>query len=360
MDSLLTVWVPGRAPQVPSGRLGRVLEKALDGLPFRLADTETLCRQKGPGPVLFCLPLDANGLNPDYFSLLAALRGGACLLEGWVGGLVVDGEGELYTKAVARELVLAANRAGCAFVGRPLVEATGSLENFRVRAGLLGAGLEDAYREEVKDLAGRLLAFRPLEPARPPRLLVIHASNRSTSNTLALWQQVRQGLEGECEIQEIGLRNGTLEDCAGCPYKTCLHFGEQGSCFYGGVMVRQVYPAVSEADAILLLCPNYNDAVSANLTAFINRLTALFRTRRFYDKALFALVVSGYSGSDLVAQQLISALNMNKSFFLPPHFCLMETANDAGAALRLPGIETRTAAFARNIRQALGLDGKKA
>ena len=71
-------------------------------------------------------------------------------------------------------------------------------------------------------------------------------------------------------------------------------------------------------------------------------------------------MVSGYSGSDLVAQQLISALNMNKSFFLPPHFCLMETANDAGAALRLPGIETRTAAFARNIRQALGLESEKA
>ena len=75
---------------------------------------------------------------------------------------------------------------------------------------------------------------------------------------------------------------------------------------------------------------------------------------------IFALVVSGYSGGDIVAEQVIDALNCNKHFILPPHFALMETANDAGAALRLPGIETRTAAFARNIRQALGLDGKKA
>lgn len=37
----------------------------------------------------------------------------------------------------------------------------------------------------------------------------------------------------------------------------CLHFGEQGSCFYGGVMVEDVYPAVREADAIVMLCPNY-------------------------------------------------------------------------------------------------------
>ena len=157
----------------------------------------------------------------------------------------------------------------------------------------------------------------------------------------------------EMEIREIGLRNGTLSDCAGCPYKMCLHFGEQGSCFYGGVMVEDVYPAVREADAIVMLCPNYNDALSANLTAFINRLTSLFRTTRFYDKALFAVVVSGYSGSDIVAEQLIAALNMNKTFYLPGRFAMMETANNAGAAMQLPGIEERMNAFAERIRETL-------
>ena len=107
---------------------------------------------------------------------------------------------------------------------------------------------------------------------------------------------------------------------------------------------------------MVLLCPNYNDALSANLTAAINRLTALFRTRRFYDKALFGLVVSGYSGSDLVAQQLISAMNMNKSFYLPPRFCLMETANDMGAALKLEGIDSRTAAFGDDLARCLGME----
>ena len=90
-----------------------------------------------------------------------------------------------------------------------------------------------------------------------------------------------------------------------------------------------------------MLCPNYNDALSANLTVFINRLTALFRQTRFYDKALFALVVSGYSGSDLVARQLISAMNMNKSFYLPGRFALLETANDPGEAMGLPGVRDR-------------------
>ena len=118
-------------------------------------------------------------------------------------------------------------------------------------------------------------------------------------------------------------------------------------------MVHQVYPAIREADAVVLLCPNYNDALSANLTACINRLTALYRTVSFQEKAVFAVVVSGYSGSDIVASQVLGALSMNKGFRLPPEFCLMETANDAGTAVLLPGIEERLDRFAETIRKEM-------
>lgn len=57
-----------------------------------------------------------------------------------------DGAGELYTKDAARDLVFAANQAGCAFLGRPLVEATGSLRNFRVQAQIGGTDEETAFR----------------------------------------------------------------------------------------------------------------------------------------------------------------------------------------------------------------------
>ena len=114
-------------------------------------------------------------------------------------------------------------------------------------------------------------------------------------------------------------------------------------------MVEEVYPAVRRCDALVMLCANYNDALSANLTACVNRLTALFRQHRFYDKRLYGLVVSGYSGGDLLARQLISALNMNKSFFLPPHFCLLETANEAGSLVRLPDVARRARAFASEM-----------
>ena len=130
-----------------------------------------------------------------------------------------------------------------------------------------------------------------------------------------------------------------------------MHFSEKSSCYYGGVIVEQVYPAIQACDALVLLCPNYNDALSANLTAFVNRLTALFRKTAFYEKSVFAVVVSGYSGGDIVAEQIISALSMNKTFRLPPGFAMVETANDPLSILKVEGIQERAAAFAERIRK---------
>ena len=333
-----------------SERFALTLEYALKDRSARV-----LTRLDGPVEntrILFAVPLDESGVNHGYYDLLAYLRTHPGCLAGSVGGVLVDGPGDLYTKAVGRELVLSASRAGCTFPGRPLVEATGDLRNFTVQAKNGGCSPEEAYRRAAADLTDRVLDFAPPRHDRP-KLLVLHASNHRTSNTLALWAKCRERLENDCDITEIGLRNGTLEDCAGCPYTMCLHFGEKGGCFYGGVLVQEVYPAIREADAVVLLCPNYNDALSANLTAAINRLTALYRATPFADKAVFAIVVSGYSGGDIVARQVVSALNMNKGFWLPANFCLLETANDAGTAVALPGIVERLDKFTENILRQL-------
>ena len=324
-------------PLLPPGSVFADPERDLDGLRGRR--------------LLFAVALDEGGCSETYYRMLSRLRRDPDLLRGCVAGVIVTGVGEFYTKDVARDMVFAANQAGCAFLGRPLVEATGSLRNFRVQAQIGGVDEKTAFRAAASELIERLAAWEKPAPIR--RLLALHASQRSTSNTLAFWELVRRALPLEIEVEEIGLRNGTVPDCNGCSYTACLHFGEQGSCFYGsGPMVEEVYPAVRRCDALVMLCANYNDALSANLTACVNRLTALFRQQRFYDKRLFGLVVSGYSGGDLLARQLISALNMNKSFFLPPHFCLLETANERGSLVRLPGIADRAAEFARHIAGA--------
>lgn len=302
--------------------------------------------------LLFAVALDQGGCSGAYYQILSLLRRGNGLLRGCTAGVIVTGEGELYTKDVARDLVLAANLAGCAFLGRPLVEATGSLRNFRVQAEIHGTDEASAFRLAVGELMERLLYWPPLPPVR--RVLALHASSRITSNTLALWELVKRNLPSDMEVRELCLRNNTIADCNGCSYTTCLHFGEQGGCFYGGPMVDEVFPAVRECDALVMLCANYNDALAANLTAFVNRLTALFRQSRFYDKRLYGLIVSGYSGGDILARQLISALNMNKSFYLPPNFCMLETANEKGSLVKLPGVAERGEAFAKKMMSASG------
>ena len=316
-------------PMLPEGSVIRRPEDGMENLENRR--------------LLFAVALDPSGCNLAYYGMLQALRG--C-----VAGVIVTGVGEFYTKDVARDMVFAANQAGCAFLGRPLVEATGSLRNFRTQAQIGGTDEVTAFHAAVAELLSRLDGWEKPAPIR--HVLALHASQRATSNTLALWELVKAGLPSDLGVQEICLRNGTMADCNGCSYTACLHFGEQGGCFYGGPMVDEVYPAVRKCDALVMLCANYNDALAANLTACVNRLTALFRQTRMYDKRLFGLIVSGYSGGDLLARQLISALNMNKSFYLPPRFSLLETANERGSLVKLPGIEAQAAAFARHIAES--------
>ena len=345
----LTVICPGA---VLSGRFSETLHIALSGYEVEMVSTPDDTRPLTNRRILLAVCLDEAGMNSGLCLWLAFLRSNPNYLAGSIAGILVDGASELYTKTTARELVLAANLAGGLFPGHSLVEATGSLLNFAVQAKIAGCSLLSAYQKAAEGLVKRIVTFS-LPVQSHPKILALHASNHHTSNTMALWSRVKQLLEPYCDISEIGLRNGAVVDCSGCPYTMCLHFGEKGGCFYGGVMVDEVYPSLKEADALVMLCPNYNDALSANLSAFINRLTALYRTTSFDRKALFGIVVSGYSGGDIVAAQLVSALCMNKGFLLPPGFCLMETANDPGSALALPGIDVRIDRFAEAILDQL-------
>lgn len=358
----LIVIYPQKRGKEGGERLDQVLEYALDGLAAEIyEDMRTLWEDEYETcpttffqnkKIIFAIPLGKNGVNRGYYEILAWLRTGKQVLEGSVAGFLIDADSELFTKAAARELSVAANQAGCAFVGRPLVEGTASLDNYIVQASNMNTDKMGAYLKSARILTEQILEFE-WKGKEHPHLLVLHASNHKTSNTMQIWKEVRAKIEDQIEIQEINLRNGTLEDCSGCPFQMCLHFGERGQCFYGGAISNEVYPGVKWADGILMLCPNYNDALSANMTAFINRLTALFRTTRFYDKAMFAIIVSGYSGSDLIAGQLTTALNMNKTFYMPGNFCMMETGNSPGSAIKSEGIFERINVFANNIIDTL-------
>lgn len=336
-------------------RLESVLQRALEGCRYdELTSAQAFDAAQLRGKkILFAVPIGESGINLAYYGILKKIRTQPDCLEGCIGAVIIDGVSEFHTKTVARSLAFSANTAGCAFIGKALVEATGTLKNYNTIAKNLSTDNLEAYAISASQLVRRLLAFEP--PVRQnPRVLAIHASHNKTSNTRALWTMVKEKLT-EVQIKEISLQEGEIKDCFGCPYTTCRHFGEQGACFYGGVITEQVYPALLDCDTLVVVSPNYNDALGAYITAFINRLTSLFRVNQLLAKQLFAVVVSGYSGGDLLAQQLIGALNMNKPFILPARFALFETANDPGEILRVPDIDKYAAAFANNmLRQIKG------
>ena len=68
------------------------------------------------------------------------------------------------------------------------------------------------------------------------------------------------------------------------------------------------------------------------------------------DQIDMAAVAEVPSGS---TQQVIGALCLNKTFSLPPQFCLMQTANNPGEAMQAEGIEERIDAFSSRMLSSL-------
>lgn len=297
--------------------------------------------------ILLVCELNEIGSSLEIEEILLNLKKQGCNFNGSKGAILVHSNSKLYSKTYGQRLIFLTNELGLRFMGRPFVEATLNLENHRATGKRTGLTEEEVLIKEVREVASNFVKFFPNEVKLLPKIAVIHACSDG-SNTLALWNMVSQNLR-LAEVKVIHIENGDVKDCKGCSYKVCKHYGKRTSCFYGGIMVDDVYPAILESDTVVFLCPNYNDSIPANMTAVINRLTALFRKIKFYNKNFFAIIVSGHSGSDAIAKQLISALCINKTFQLPPNFAIMEIANDIGDIYKVENINERAEAFARKI-----------
>lgn len=315
------------APEGQGGFSQKRLETALrrlvsDARWIRDADELEACQD---AEVLFAIALDAFGMNAGYDRMKRRIATERELLKGTRAAVVVDGPGTLFTKSVGRELVFRANHAGCAFIPRALIEATGTLYNFELRASLLGVSLEQAYHYHLAGLIGRLSAtVKPKHHTGRSKLLVLCATDRlATANTVALWHEMERHLPNSVETQLVNIGKGKVFDCFGCSYTSCCQKG----CPQRDILTDHLYQAVVESDGLLLLVPNLNDALGPDMAALLNRMTHLANTDRIQAKPIFSLVVSGYSGGDIITRQILNGFCLNKGFSLPPYFSMMETAN---------------------------------
>ncbi|WP_422486671.1 flavodoxin family protein [Gudongella sp. DL1XJH-153] len=334
-------------PSKPSPLLQKMIDKAINGEDFNVINNEENLPDLKGHNILFAIELNSIGINPQINRILEELvNRGKDSLKNSRGSILIHSGYDNFTKTAAQDIVFIANQLGCTFPGRPVIEANQNLDNYIPLKKIYDLSLEDICLKKSEELGRRLLSTQ--EYFRNKTIAVLHSSNKGTSNTYSLWEMIKEHLH-DVEINEVYLGNGTITDCRGCSYKTCKYFGKQTKCFYGGVVVEEVYPAIQDASTIIFLCPNYNDMITANIVATINRLTALFRKTKFYDKRIFTVIVSGFSGGDALAKQLISSLNMNKTFELPPEFSIMATANDPGSIYNVPDINAKAEKFAKHI-----------
>ena len=293
----------------------------------------------------FLVAMELDEMGNDL-ALVKSLRDNLSFFEGKTGAVLVKSDSELYTKEAAKNIIHVLNRNGAAFIGHSVVDAIASLKNMRKWAMQLGTSPQNALFDRCRDLGKRLYEY---EPFNISRLLVLHANSRpNRSNTQDFFELVSKGLHVEYDVMEI--EEGEIRDCRGCSFGACVYYSKNDTCFYGGIMVDEILPAIEKADGVMFLTPNYNDAVSAKMMALINRLTVLYRKGPFYDKKMFAVIVSGNSGSDSVACQLIGALNINKGFYLPPKFYVSAIANDPGEILLDNMVGDKAIEYAKRVK----------
>lgn len=287
---------------------------------------------------LFFIELDEIGENDTANMLLKTEikkknEGLPTLFQNSVAALIVVSASELFTKTYAKKFIFLANQMGCEFIGHPLVERVKDRINFKTWSKVVDKPLEVIEQIQIEKLIERLSDYKLIKKSQL-NVLVLHAGHKALSNTLMLWDHIKHKLPAEdldrMVIEELHVEEGKITDCYGCGFETCTYYSMEKSCFYGGFVVAELFPLIEHADLVVWICPNYNDAISAKLMAVINRLTALYRKISFNDKYIMGIVVSGNSGCDTVASQLIGALNINKGFRLPPVFASMSIANDPG------------------------------
>lgn len=342
-------------PEEPSEILSNMINKTLEFKEYRIIEKkEDLINLKNK-KLVFAIELPRSGISSNLNDIFLELFNYSNPLENSEAIILIHSDSLLNTKSYCQHIIYSANSLGCSFIGRPIIEASKDLINIEPlkRAGNKNKSLEEILLDQCSQLAKRFFSDLKKIKLRKANLLVVHSTNKSRSNTYALWKKVQASLSDDITINEISLWDTCVNDCIGCDYTICKSKGMDESCIYRDIISEEVYPSLIKANGLLIISPNYNDMLSANIIAMINRFTAIFRKYKFYDKKIFSIVVSGHSGIEALIKQIISSVNINKTFKLPANFSLYAQASEAGSIHQFEDVDRLAKDFAKRIEKEL-------
>ena len=137
-------------------------------------------------------------------------------------------------------------------------------------------------------------------------ILILNGSPRKGGNTAALAEAFTEGaLSAGHSVTQIQVGTMNIRGCLGC--EACRKSGS-GKCIQQDDM-QSVYPAISEADMIVIASPVYFWALTGQMQSAITRLYCLGKLKT--DK--FALILS--SGSPNVYDACFAQFDMLLKWF---------------------------------------------
>ena len=144
------------------------------------------------------------------------------------------------------------------------------------------------------------------------KVVIVMGSPRKNGNSAALAEQVAEGARATgAEVQIFNLHEMDIKPCDGC--NACQN-GSGRDCHIKDDM-QDLYPAIRQADAMVIAGPVYWYSVTAQTKLFIDRCYAIAKPG---DNALWRKrvgIVLVYGGADAFDSGAVNALRMFQDAF---------------------------------------------
>ncbi len=337
------------APSISLGEMINAFCHSYEGFSFVALDSMPMLKKNDH--ILFAWESNICGVDTSILELIhKAYTISPKYFYDAKGAIICFSKTIFYTKYFSSHIAFLSNNMGLEYIGKPIVEAIESYNNFKSRQKINNISLKELCLEECM-LLGKRLRDDKFIKSEHSTITAVHSSHIDRSNTYALLERVLKRIDTKKTI--YSLAGEKIMDCRGCDFDQCMNFSNHGICYYEGDKLKDIFKSLESSQALIMACPNYNDSMPANYFAMINRMTYIYRQKDFSDKYLYAIIVSANSGFDMVAGQIISAFCFNKGFRLAPNFALMEQANEPLSILKQSHIEESIKKYAKDIERNL-------